>query len=374
MAAWLWARPALPDRFYASAAVAGAPGTLLAVEPYTFDVPEAARAWRILYATTRIDGAEALASAVVMVPRQANGTLLPIAWAHGTNGTAPGCAPSIVGPFHNVPAIPEMLAEGWAYVGADYVGLGTAGGHAYLVGEDAARSVLDAMRAARQITDVDIDARTVIWGNSQGGHSALWSGMMAQDYAPELQVLGVAVQAPASDLPALVEAVEATLFGKIVSAFLLFAYAQTYADVVAEDYISGYRVALLRDIAGRCAMDAKALVSMTQLLAIPGKLFSVDPDGTPLGDRLAQNVPRGPFAMPVLIGQGADDPIVLTRVQSDYVASLCASGQSVDYRVYPGLDHLSVLGKDSPLVADLMDWTRARFAGARAIDGCTARR
>ncbi|KRA99403.1 hypothetical protein ASD83_02440 [Devosia sp. Root685] len=367
---WLWARPDQPAAFYRSAVAEGAPGTLLAVEPYDLDVPEGARAWRILYMTTRIDGTPAVASAVVMVPEAANGPLLPVAWAHGTNGTAPGCAPSVVGPFNNVPAVAALLAEGWAYVGTDYVGLGTEGGHAYLVGEDAARAVLDSVRAAAQMVEADISPRTVVWGHSQGGHSALWTGMIAERYAPDVAVLGIAAQAPASDLPALVEGAQDGLFGKIVSSFLLYAYAQTYDDVHVEDYVSGYRGPLLRDIAGRCAVDARALFSMAELALMPGDLFSTMPEGTPLGRRLEENIPVGPFDMPVFIAQGMADEIVLEPVQTAFAARLCADGTNLIYRRYEGLEHVSLVAPDSLLTGGLIDWTRARFAGEASEPDC----
>jgi len=41
---------------------------------------------------------------------------------------------------------------------------------------------------------------TVVWGHSQGGHAALWTGILAPTYAPEIAILGVAAVAPASDL------------------------------------------------------------------------------------------------------------------------------------------------------------------------------
>src|SRR5690606_18272630 len=160
--------------FYSSVSASGAPGTLLAVEPYFRDVPEAADAWRILYTTTRIDDTQAVASAVVMAPKGALGPLDASGWAHGTKGVAPGCAPSVEWPFADVPAVDDLLAEGWAYVATDYVGLGTKGGHAYLVGEDAARAVMDSLRAAQAMEAVEIGARSVVWGHSQGGNSALW--------------------------------------------------------------------------------------------------------------------------------------------------------------------------------------------------------
>lgn len=369
-AAWLWARADRPDAFYRSAVAEGAPGTLLAVEPYTFGVPEGARAWRILYVTTRIDETKAVASAVVMVPEAARGPLLPVAWAHGTNGTAPGCAPSVVGPFKNVPAVAELLAQGWAYVGTDYVGLGTEGGHAYLVGEDAARAVLDSIRAAAQMSEVDILPRTVVWGHSQGGNSALWTGMLAETYAPDVEVLGVAAQAPAGDLPNLVEGAQRSMFGKIVSSYLLHAYAGAYDDVRVEDYVDGYRAGILQDIAERCAVDAKALFSIAQMALLPGELFEVDPTDTPLGERLRQNVPSGPFSMPVFISQGVDDDIVLETVQRGFVDGLCAGGTNLVYRSYEGRNHVSLVAPDSALTADLVDWTRARFAGEASQPDC----
>ncbi|WP_449395649.1 lipase family protein [Devosia riboflavina] len=369
-AAWLWARPDEPAEFYRSGVAEGAPGTLLAVEPYTFDVPEGARAWRILYVTTRIDETKAVASAVVMVPEAARGPLLPVAWAHGTNGTAPGCAPSVVGPFKNVPAVAELLAEGWAYVGTDYVGLGTEGGHAYLVGGDAARAVLDSIRAAAQMSEVDILPSTVVWGHSQGGNSALWTGMLAGTYAPDIEVLGVSAQAPAGDLPNLVEGAQRGMFGKIVFSYLLHAYAEAYEDVRVEDYVDGYRAGILQDIAARCAVDAKALFSIAELALLPGELFEVDPVGTPLGDRLVENVPVGPFSMPIFISQGVDDDIVLEAVQAGFVAGLCAAGTNLVYRRYEGRNHVSLVAPDSALTGDIIAWTRARFAGEASEPDC----
>lgn len=369
-AAWLWARPERPDAFYSSAEPGGPPGTLLAAEPYTLNVPETADAWRILYVSTRIDETPALASAVVMVPKGARGPLHPIAWAHGTTGAAPGCGPSVAAPFHNVPAVPELLAEGWAYVATDYVGLGTEGGHAYLVGDDAARAVLDSVRAAMQMSEVEILPQTVVWGHSQGGNSALWTGMVAEAYAPEIEVLGIAALAPASNLPDMLEAVQASMFGKIVSSYLLQGYAQSYGDVRVTDYVPGHVAWLLGDIAGRCSLDSKALFSIAELALLPGELFAMDIDGTPLGARLAENVPVGPFSMPVLLGQGMDDDIVFEPMQTRFASGLCESGTNLIYRRYEGRDHVSLVQANSPAIGGLIEWSRRRFAGETAVPDC----
>ena len=43
-----------------------------------------------------------------------------------------------------------------------------------------------------------------VWGHSQGGHAALWTGALAASLAPELQLVGVAAAAPAAELSPLI--------------------------------------------------------------------------------------------------------------------------------------------------------------------------
>jgi hypothetical protein len=217
----------------------------------TTDIPPGTRACRILFTTTRADGRNAVASGLVVVPAATGGVSRPvIAWAHGTTGIAPGCAPSVSAkPFANVPGLDRILADGWAFVATDYVGLGTAGQHAYMVGPEAAHSVLDAVRPARQINDANISNEVVAWGHSQGGNSVLWVGSVAPTYAPDLELRGIVAFAPASDLHALVKASRTTAFGKIVSSFLVSAYAAVYPDIRVEDYLRPWPGLVSADIA-----------------------------------------------------------------------------------------------------------------------------
>lgn len=371
---WWLARPAEPDEFYRSSPPqASAPGTLLRSEPFSKALPAGASAWRILYATTRADNTPAIASAVVFAAsRTPSGPRPVIAWAHGTTGIVPGCAPSLMSePFANVPAVELIVREDWVYVATDYAGLGTGGGHAYLVGEDAARAVLDSVRAARGLPQLKIDNRTVVWGHSQGGNSALWAGMRAADYAPDVNVLGVAALAPATDLKSLVTSARSSMFGKIVTSYLVQAYGAAYPDVRSSDYLHPRAGPIVGDIASRCVGEWPTLVSVaaTQLLPNDG-IFAKDPASGPLGARLLENTPLGPIAAPVLIAQGQLDDLVLPEVQQRFVASRCAAGQPIEHRIYDGLDHISLVAKASPLGADLIEWSRARLAGRPAVDNC----
>jgi alpha-beta hydrolase superfamily lysophospholipase len=373
-AVWFAARPPSPDAFYARAAAAdNGPGTLLASERFDRGVPPGARAYRILFTTTRADGRGTVGSGLVVVPASTDGRPRPVvAWAHGTTGIAPGCAPSLSPkPFANVPGLQRILKEGWAFVAADYIGLGTAGQHAYLVGAEAAHSVLDAARASRQIDAAAISSDVVAWGHSQGGHSALWVGSVATSYAPDLDVRGIVALAPASELPALVAASRSTAFGSIVSSYLMRAYTTAYPDVRVEDYVRPWPAFLSDDIASRCVGGWPTLVSLAQSLLLPNGIFARDPTSGALGSRLRENTPRMRIPSPVLILQGGIDDLVLPTIQRRYVESRCAEGQSMEYRTYPDRDHISLVADDSPASAEAAKWTNERFAGGVPRKTCT---
>lgn len=369
-----------PDAFYdAPAAVPAKPGQLLRSEPYTnAEVPSGAKAWRILYTTTRDEGRSAVASGLVIAPVSATtgASSAPsrvIAWAHGTTGFAPGCAPSILPTGLSAGAMmiqDKVIARGWTMVATDYVGLGTEGPHPYLIGQGEGRSVLDAVRAAHQLQDVDLADDTVVWGHSQGGHAALWAGILASGYAPELKIDGIAALAPASNLPGLIDNLGTILGGQLFASFVVAAYTASYPDVRANDYIRPGARILTQEMGDRCLAEKSTLVSVLTALALDKPIWSGNPDEGAFGRRLRDNVPEGPIKAPLLIGQGAADSLVLPTTQAAYVKARCDAGYAVDYRTYEGRDHVALVEPDSPAVTDLLTWTTDRFAGKPARTTC----
>lgn len=115
--------PQLSAFYDAPATLPGEPGVLLKSEPFTTKVPENARAWRILYTTTRDDNTPAVASAVVLTSLEpAHGPRPVVTWAHGTTGYAAACAPSnLAEPFSSgaLPALESIVANGWVLVATD---------------------------------------------------------------------------------------------------------------------------------------------------------------------------------------------------------------------------------------------------------------
>ncbi len=365
--------PTVTDFYAVPDSVPTAPGVLLSSEPMTNGIPDDADAWRILYTTTRNDGQPAVASGLVMVARNAPAGPRPvIAWAHGTTGTDITCAPSLLAdPFTSGAMFvqDQVIDRGWVMVAADYVGLGVDAPHPYLVGQPEGRSVLDAVRAAHQLDAVDLQDRTLVWGHSQGGHAALWTGILAPTYAPDVDVIGVAALAPASDLLGLVDNLAGIPGGTIFASYVVDGYARTYPDVKIDDYINPAARTMVTEAAGRC-LGKSALVSVIAGLPRDQPMYASDPGGGPLGQRLTENIPRDPIRAPVFIGQGEADGLVLPGVQRAYVRQQCAAGQQLEFRTYPGRDHVGVVAPDSPAIPDLFAWTEDRLAGATPVNSC----
>ncbi len=146
------------------------------------------------------------ASAVIAYPQlsEAEDALGIVIWNHGTSGFTSSCAPSLENAGYSFPAV--LASMGYVAVAPDYIGLNaltsTAGKHAYLVGEQAAISALDAARAAAlevgQVICVPPDLAII--GASQGGHAALFADLLQPYYAPEFRMRGTVAIVPPSDL------------------------------------------------------------------------------------------------------------------------------------------------------------------------------
>lgn len=368
------------DAFYdAPDDVPDEPGQLLRAEPYDGELPQGLVAYRILYTTTADDGVPGLASGVVAVPTETAGKPVPlIAWAHGTVGVARACAPSL-GRYaittEGMPAMDALARNGWGMVATDYIGQGTEGDFPYLIGQGEGRSVLDAVRAAHQLEDLDLAPETVIWGHSQGGHAALWAGQLAPTYAPDVDVVGTAALSAASDPLALAQLVTAhpgALGSSLGISFVLAAYSWTYPDISLDDVNPAART-LVEEAAARCTGDPGTLVTVLTGVAISRDtpILRADPATGAVGRRLRENVPLGPWPAPLFIGQGTDDEVIVARLQDDYVARLCAAGRPLRYTTYAGRNHMGVLEPDSPLNADLEQWTHDRLAGLPQANSCS---
>src|SRR3974390_2951179 len=101
------------------------------------------RAYRVLFHSTSISGADIAESGLVVVPGGSPppGGFPVVSWAHGTTGVAAGCAPSLEG-TSSLPDLRALLRDRVIVAATDYEGLGGPGVHPYLVGLSEAQGVL----------------------------------------------------------------------------------------------------------------------------------------------------------------------------------------------------------------------------------------
>ncbi|MGO3148001.1 MAG: lipase family protein [Leucobacter sp.] len=365
-----------PDAFYTPPKnVPAEAGKLIRADALTDGVPGGTNAFRILYTTTHSDGTPAVSSGTVLLPVDRGADPLPIITvSHGTTGVAPKCAPSLSAtPFADGAGTAlEMMVQdhGWAAVTSDYIGLGTQGPHPYLLGDAEARNVLDASLAARELDNISLSTRTVVWGHSQGGQGALWTGQIAAEYAPELTVEGIAAFAPAADLYGLADADKKEAAGKTVSAYIAATWNDIFPEFELEQHLTPGSATGVEKISDLCFNGKDVLSAIIRGTQVTNQVFPDSLLDGKFGDKLKEQTPVGPFPAPVLVAQGLADPLVKPKLQQDWVTNRCAAGEAIDYRTFKGLDHTSLVAADSPLTPELVTWTLARWNGEAPTPTC----
>lgn len=349
-------------------------GTLLEAEPIERSPLPGSRAWRILY-TTDQDGKIVEASAAVYAPEDTSLTDLPVlVWAHGTSGFARACSPSLQDDPMQAGSMyvgDEVLSRGWVLVAPDLPGIGPDGTQPYLIGEGAGRALLDAARAAQRLDDVDTASRTVVWGFSQGGHAALWSGALRPAYAPDVDLVGIAAFAPATGLRESFDRLPAQ--DRIFAAYTMASYDAAYADVEWSDYATPEGEEFGRELAAQCLPDTQAYADVArELLSFrDGQLFDQFFAAGAMGRRLAENEPPvASVEAPLLMVQGTNDTVVPADHQAEVAAGACADGTALEYLAVARRDHLGLVLADSPAYPDVFAWTDARLAGKPGPTEC----
>jgi pimeloyl-ACP methyl ester carboxylesterase len=362
-----------PDAFYdPTLNMSHQPGALLRSEPLKDVIlPSGVRGWRILYATSVDDNTPATAVAIVFAPIDSSGNPRPvIAWVHATTGLLQKCMPSLLSAStKGIPERDRMVMAGWVVVATDYSFAEKNGPHPYLIGEGEARAVLDSVRAARQMPELSLDKRMVVWGYSQGGHAALWTGIVGPRYAPDLEILGVAaIAAPANIQKSLAMNVEAD---KRFGPYLALSYSRFYPDITFEQALRPEALDAARQIVNLCCFlppeDQERIAALAATFDGPSLATS---SNRALQDRLEQNTADRPIQAPVVIAQGLSDTVVPPSATDSFVEERCAAGQRLEYWIFAGRDHLTIVLPGTPLEQPLIEWTTARFANEPEATGC----
>ncbi len=350
-----------------------ASGNVLRVEALATGaaLPSAARNMFMEYTTVASDGRTVPVTGTLAIPHgePPKGGWPIVAWAHGTTGNAPQCAPSsFAKPDGEQRMLDTWVAAGYAVVQTDYEGDGTPGIHPYFVAEAAMRDVTDSVRAAR-IIDPQIGTRWIVMGHSEGGAAALSTAAYAAKWAPELKLLGAISYAPGSHLSAiLLNNVPYTdpLKYFLFIPMMIEGMATEDPQLHVADLFSAKGMAMLPDLQRECNWTLAKEPKWSQIP--PPTFFMKDADFTRLLQDYRKNEPtRLHISVPVLLLQGTVDTVVSPSMTADLDLGLCRRGGHIEYETVAGVDHFTLLRRTVPRT---LLWAARRFSGLPAKENC----
>jgi len=344
----------------------GRPGDLIWYRPFVGS--EGAQSYEILYRSTTVAGDPVAVSGVVVVPGGPATAPRPVlAWAHGTTGMGDQCAISdtmVAGKGGEIALAKLATGKGWVFVATDYQGLGTPGDHTYLVGQAEGRNVLDSIRAAQRLQSsgaTDVSAG-LVWGHSQGGGAAWFAAELAPTYAPDANVMGSAVGAPAGNPSLILDYADkpAAGFALMTAAGFMAAYPDLPSDVLT----AKGRGAPLETARTGCNSEILGSMATTPR----DELFAERPSTDPAWQRVLDENRAGEVRtnVPVFVYHGEADELLPVASSAPLAARACALGSPVQRKTYPGASHSGVI---APALGDIVAFLEARLAGA-PFAGC----
>jgi len=353
------------------------PGTVLRsrrvdVSPSSNVVGTKVNAWQVLYRSTSATRKANAVSGTVMVPKTPwpNGPRPVVAYAVGTHGLGPTCAPSyklVTGTEREYARFDQALAKGWAVVVTDYEGLGTPGPHTYVAGRSLGHAMLDAARAAQSLRGAGLSRKSAVglWGYSEGGFAAGWAAELENGYAPELDVVGSAVGAAPADLKAMARVHD----GGPASGLILAAavgLAKAFPQAPFAEILTAEGKQMAKAIGKQCVEELTVNYAFKKLSSYT---TVDDPMALPSWRAVlaAVRLGKGRPKAPAMIYHAPGDELVLFNQGVQLQQQWCAAGATVQFQPAVAGEHLTGAITGAPLA---VDYLAGRFAKKPAPSTC----
>ena len=358
------------DPFYTPPSqVPATPGTVIRSEPMNLDLANGTAA-RVLYTSRDRQGAPIAVSGMVFTPTNPATPAPIVAWAHPTLGQADKCAPSrSAKPLTDMNDwLEPMLARGWVVTATDYAGLGTPGPKTYLIGEQSANDLVNAVRAAQQLTTAPTSPDWLLWSHSQGGQAALWAAAEGPNLAPELNLRGVGVAAPAAELMPIMDAQWDTVVAWVIGPEATESFVPAYPELDVLGALSQSARDSMADLAEQCITGQGIRGKVRE--TFDEQFFAANPSTNAAWTQIVaeQTPPVLPGDVPILLVQGTADEVVLASTNALFQNEWCAQGANLSALWLGGVDHAHVATIGGPA---MVEWAAARFAGIPQQPNCS---
>lgn len=333
------------------------------------------RVTEIAYRSTDSHDVPILATATVVRPHHARPDGPVLSYQHYLNALGQQCAPteSLVNPTletvqDNAMAFLRVrLDQGWTVIIPDHLGPKVA----YPGGKLSGRITLDGMRAVRDDPRFDSrHSRFGALGYSGGGIATAWTANLHSEYAPDVNLVGVAQGGVPTDMTTMARMIGNTphpAFGLAFAAAV--GTAREYpAEIRLEEKLTPEGWALYERLRGRCTAG---LLTLGAFRSVPEVLESGDLMAEEeLMRALAENSialePHVP-EVPVFMWHSHTDPLVPFWDAEATAQRYCREGTPLTWE--PGLAPEHLMGAVEKLPA-AMNWLQQRFDGVPAGHAC----
>lgn len=348
-----------------------APGTVLDSRPTTvraLAIPIPVRAWQLKYLSTDTNGAPAANIATVIQPLLSPLRRTLVSYQTAYDGLDADCAPSyafatgINPPAYEEAAMLPLLLAGHTVVSADYEGPEYQWG----AGVNSGRGVLDGIRAAQNFGPAGLSAATptALWGYSGGALASQWANEIAADYAPELDIVGVAAGGVPADIGAIARAIDGTALSGVYFGATV-GLSRAYPEINIESMLNDRGKRAFETIGRQCIGEFSlqfAFRHMRNYVTVPELL-----DVPAVRDVIAENTmgQQLPYA-PTYVYQGTHDELAITPPVDELVRTYCGMGATVQYVKIPG-EHITTAVTGVP---GALAYVNDRLNGRPAPSSC----
>lgn len=329
----------------------------------------------IAYRSTDTRDDPILATATVVRPPHARPDGPVLSYQHYLNALGQRCAPTetLVNPTletvqdNAMVFLRARLDQGWTVLIPDHLGPKVA----YPGGRLSARIVLDGMRAVRD--DPRFEARNSRFGAlgySGGGIASAWVAVKQPEYAPDVNLVGVAQGGVPTDMTTMARMIgnlPHPAFGLAFAAAV--GMAREYPESIRlEDKLTPHGWALFERMRGRCTatlLTGGAFQSVPMVLE-GGDLMAEEGLMRALAENSVRLDPRVP-QVPVFMWHSRTDPLVPFWDAEETAQRYCRAGVPLTWE--PGLAPEHLLGAVEKLPA-AMNWLQQRLDGVPAGRAC----
>ncbi|RSM71840.1 hypothetical protein DMH04_43025 [Kibdelosporangium aridum] len=361
-----------------------APGTVLrsrSVSIAAFGaLPQKVQAWQLLYRTTDQKNNPQATVTTVLLPWGArpSPTRPLLSYQVAEDSAAPQCAISYQlrqgAGNDNIVAQAEILLinaavqQGWAVSVPDYEGPRSA----YVAGRQAGHATLDGIRAAKNFAPLGLGSQTNIglWGYSGGALASGWAAELQPNYAPELNIKGIAEGGlPVSPKNVLLGANRGPFAGIAMSGIAGLSHAYPELAEFMGTYLTAEGKAAFAKARTQCNHTNAGEFAFKDLF----KYFNIpDPLSHPVPQQVLAEVTMGqhnPMA-PVFVYHSVNDELVPSADTDAVVKKYCAGGSRVTYQRDILSEHIALVITGAP---DALNWLKDRLGGQPVSDGCSTK-